>query len=235
MSDVEQWEHDEQRAMETEITTLREQVKKLKAELKSIDGALDDPRANLTLTTSEIIWELKEQVEKLTKERDDLRSRRCEVCGYLEHEREHTGCLREQLAALAEQNEKMREALQKLACLGNGEQYGNSIGNCIAQEALSLPDLATPVLNRIKESNDDVLVMDALRSGEWRITKSIPCECLTDEANAKSAWYVERMCAPFCDDKNLRSWFGRTPIEALSNGKDAIRALAAELEKESGK
>ena len=120
MSDVEQWEHDEQRAMENEIISLREQVeklteesvvlrassrskletisslelqvKKLTAELKSIDGALDDPRANLTLTTSEIIWELKEQVEKLTKERDDLRSRRCEVCGYLEHEREHTGC-----------------------------------------------------------------------------------------------------------------------------------------------
>lgn len=27
---------------------------------------------------------------------------------------------------------------------------GNSIGNCIAQEALSLPDLASPVLNRIR-------------------------------------------------------------------------------------
>ena len=48
------------------------------------------------------IESLREQVEKLTKERDDLRSRRCEVCGYLEHEREHTGCLREQLAALNE-------------------------------------------------------------------------------------------------------------------------------------
>ena len=128
--------------LEFRIKELGEQVEKLKAELKSIDGALNDPRANLTLTTSEIIWELKEQVEKLTKERDDLRSRRCEVCGYLEHEREHTGCLREQLAALAEQNEKMRKVLLRLACLGNGDQYGNSIGNCIAQEALSLPDLA---------------------------------------------------------------------------------------------
>ena len=29
MSNVEQWEHNEQRAMETEITTLREQVEKL--------------------------------------------------------------------------------------------------------------------------------------------------------------------------------------------------------------
>ena len=59
-------------------------------------------------------------------------------------------CLREQLAALAEQNEKMRKVLLRLACLGNGDQYGNSIGNCIAQEALSLPDLASPVLNRIR-------------------------------------------------------------------------------------
>ena len=192
---------------------------------------------------SEIVG-LREQVEKLTKERDDL-------LGYKKYWKEwlslQTGDARkiaeraeqadvfeQQLAALAEQNEKMRKVLLRLACLGNGDQYGNSIGNCIAQEALSLPDLATPVLNRIKESNDDVLVMDALRSGEWRITKSIPCECLTDEANAKSAWCVERMCAPFCDDKNLRSWFGRTPIEALSNGKDAIRARAAELEKTNG-
>ena len=60
------------------------------------------------------IKELGEQVEKLTKERDALRSRRCEVCGYLEHEREHTGCLREQVAALAEQNEKMRNVTYKL-------------------------------------------------------------------------------------------------------------------------
>ena len=58
--------------------------------------------------------------------------------------------LTKQLAALAEQNEKTRKVLLRLACLGNGDQYGNSIGNCIAQEALSLPDLATPVLNRIR-------------------------------------------------------------------------------------
>ena len=45
--------------------------------------------------------------------------------------------------ALAEQNEKMRKVLLRLACLGNGDQYGNSIGNCIAQEALSLPYAAT--------------------------------------------------------------------------------------------
>ena len=102
------------------------------------------------------IESLREQVEKLTKERDDLRSRRCEVCGYLEHEREHTGCLREQLAALAEQNEKLRKALTKWryqnlsynwCCghCGNEVEDGHKEG-C----ALSLPNLATPVLNRLK-------------------------------------------------------------------------------------
>ena len=58
--------------------------------------------------------------------------------------------LRAENAALVEQNAKMREVLLRLACLGNGDQYGNSIGNCIAQEALALPNLATPALNRIK-------------------------------------------------------------------------------------
>ena len=57
---------------------------------------------------------------------------------------------KEQIAELAKQNAKLRGELLKLACLGHGEQYGNSIGNCIAQEALALPDISTPVLNRIK-------------------------------------------------------------------------------------
>ena len=93
-----------------------------------------------------MIAELREQVSKLTEERDALRSRRCEVCGYLEHEREHTGCLREQLAALAEQNERMRVALQAMV----DEAFARNCGLKIADDALSLPDLASPVLNRIR-------------------------------------------------------------------------------------
>ena len=69
--------------------------------------------------------------------------------------------LNKQLAALAEQNEKMRKVLLRLACLGNGDQYGNSIGNCIAQEALSLPNLATPVLNRIRTEGNEAIIAAA--------------------------------------------------------------------------
>lgn len=94
--------------------------------------------------------------------------------------------LNTQLAALAEQNAKLRKVLLRLACLGNGDQYGNSIGNCIAQEALSLPDLASPVLNRIRAEG-------------------------------------MRMAADICSEKH-----------SLSGAEEAIRARAAELEKNNG-
>jgi hypothetical protein len=35
-----------------------------------------------------------------------------------------------------EEIDKLREALEQLACLGNGDKWGNSHGNTIAQQAL---------------------------------------------------------------------------------------------------
>lgn len=96
------------------------------------------------------IESLREQVEKLTQERDALRSRRCEVCGYLEHEREHTGCLREQLAALAEQNERMRNVMRVIAEAVDYYYTEKSADRYCFHEAISLPNLASPVLNRIR-------------------------------------------------------------------------------------
>ena len=92
------------------------------------------------------ITELREQVEKLTKERDALRSRRCEICGYLEHEREHTGCLRVQLLALAEQNAKMRSFLE----FAWKDIPMNEYAFKILEHVMNLPSLATPILNKIK-------------------------------------------------------------------------------------
>ena len=149
-----------------EINTLREQVEKLTEESVVLRAS---SRSKL-----ETISSLELQVEKLTKERDAEIARNRplqsliksteetksfllkkseenkEAVKQLDSERQANAVLTEELAALAEQNEKMRKVLLRLACLGNGDQYGNSIGNCIAQEALSLPDLATPVLNRIR-------------------------------------------------------------------------------------
>ena len=52
---------------------------------------------------------------------------------------------RDEFAAL---NALLGDALKKLACLGNSDSYGNSIGNCIAIEALALPDHASEILRK---------------------------------------------------------------------------------------
>ena len=153
-------------SLEQEVSTLREQVEKLTEESVVLRAS---SRSKL-----ETISSLELQVEKLTKERDAEIARNRplqsliklteetksfllkkseenkEAVKQLDSERQANALLTEELAALAEQNEKLRKVLLRLACLGNGDQYGNSIGNCIAQEALSLPNLATPVLNRIR-------------------------------------------------------------------------------------
>ena len=108
-------------------------------------GIAGEEVADMVDSLEQEVSTLREQVEKLTKERDELHRAFNQPVPRSEWEK-----MQEQLAALAEQNAKMRKVLLRLACLGNGDQYGNSIGNCIAQEALSLPDLASPVLNRIR-------------------------------------------------------------------------------------
>ena len=114
---------------------INEVVKLVEAKCK----ANNEDRLEQEITT------LREQVEKLENRLNKDSQEFTILCA-----KETEKVLREQLATLAEQNEKMRKVLLRLACLGNGDQYGNSIGNCIAQEALSLPDLASPVLNRIR-------------------------------------------------------------------------------------
>ena len=40
-------------------------------------------------------------------------------------------------SAVEAERDALKAALEKLACLGNGDSYGNSMSNCIAQEALA--------------------------------------------------------------------------------------------------
>ena len=148
---------------------------------------------------------LREQVEKLTKELDNVKQvefpRRVQkVTDALKRKHE------KELAALAEQNEKMRKVLLRLACLGNGDQYGNSIGNYIAQEALSLPNLASPVLNRI-------------RAEGMRISTEIhECEDVLAQVG-NSVW----------GEAYQQGW-----IDGTAKYRDVIHARADELEKSNG-
>lgn len=107
-----------------EINTLREQVEKLTEAIQlSEDGSLMDQ-----------FLKAEREVEKLTKERDAAWSVNPTVSENL---------FREQLAALAEQNEKMREACEFAA-----ERFDHP--DNADRMLVALPDLASPVLNRIR-------------------------------------------------------------------------------------
>jgi len=125
-------------SLEREVSSLREQVEKLTKERDALVDAIDN---EMVVTHMGVF-----------NPGDDPKVALNKICCYAQDLGKFFAkdACKEQLLALAEQNEKMRKVLLRLACLGNGDQYGNSIGNCIAQEALSLPDLATPVLNRIR-------------------------------------------------------------------------------------
>ena len=93
---------------------------------------------------ADMVDELEAKVEKLTKERDEWKN---DVING-----GNAGYLREQLAALAEQNEKMREALE----LANGHllgylyNYGGSGVHQFLLDTLSRPISQLLLLNQIK-------------------------------------------------------------------------------------
>ena len=101
------------------------------------------------------IESLREQVERLTKERDI--KEHCIVQLEAEDLR-----MKEQLAALAEQNEKLKDALKTV--VDDAEECTDHdnwtamflsldayhIASTCIEEINELPDLATPVLNRIR-------------------------------------------------------------------------------------
>ena len=90
------------------------------------------------------IASLREQVKKLENRLNKDSQEFTILCA-----KETEKVLREQLAALAEQNAKMREALVDCEqALDECRDY--PITYDIVIEALSLPDLASPVLNRIR-------------------------------------------------------------------------------------
>ena len=112
------------------------------------------------MTYKEECESLREQVEKLTKERDI--KEHCIVQLEAEDLR-----MKEQLAALAEQNEKLRKALTKWQYLNASHNFccgycGNELSEGHRDYcALSLPDLASPVLNRIRAEENEAIIAAA--------------------------------------------------------------------------
>lgn len=84
-----------------------EQHARMTSQSTTLDRAL---RAGTTLYTSD---QVAAAIIKATK---PLEERRCEICGYAEHHREHTSCLRTQLAAAQEEINEWR-GKHDVACL----------------------------------------------------------------------------------------------------------------------
>ena len=125
----------------SDINTLMESLSKFNGKWPYQDAAEQLIKQQAEITT------LREQVEKLTKERNAFQDQ----CIRLKNER---AVENGQLAALAEQNEKFRETLSRWRY--QNLSYNWCCGNCGAVDgdghkegcALSLPDLATIILNK---------------------------------------------------------------------------------------
>ena len=59
---------------------------------------------------------LQYELAKLHTRVAELEERRCEVCGYAEHHREHTGCLRNQVSSLKAELREINAAIDDPAC-----------------------------------------------------------------------------------------------------------------------
>ena len=127
-----------------EITTLREQVEKLTKE-RETEIARNRPLQSLIKSQEEI----KSFLLKKSEENK-------EAVKQLDSERQANALLTEELAALAEQNEKFRETLSRWRY--QNLSYNWCCGNCGAVDGdehkegcvLSLPNLTSPMLNRIR-------------------------------------------------------------------------------------
>lgn len=57
---------------------------------------------------------LNSEIEQLRQRVAELEERRCEVCGYAEHHREHTGCLRVQVKELTAERDALKQQRDEL-------------------------------------------------------------------------------------------------------------------------
>ena len=153
---------------------------------------------------------LREQVEKLTEECVVLRASnktKLDTISYLETREDEN---QQKLAALAEQNERQKEALlyvMRATVLAYDDKPNSPIGWVykVASDAYELPNHATPVMNRIRA--------EGMREAEKIVRKRVQWV-----SNGQGIQY--RSTAP-----------ESISAESLA---DEIRARAAELEKTNG-
>jgi hypothetical protein len=106
----------------------------------------------------------------------------------LNEKQEEIIALCQQLAESQAYAEMIHGALEELACLGNGDRHGNSIGNSIAIKALSIHHDRTALDAAIKAAK-----VEALRAA---------AEYFSEGTNDITAFQLERMAKEIEDTKN---------------------------------
>jgi len=140
------------------------------------------------------VWELERSLATAVRVNESLRKQLTATETRLEgvkqqRDTERTSYLNEfdknqvlikQLADSQKREVMLRGYLERLACLGNGDMHGNSIGNCIAQEALAATtDLDGLILCHAEEVAWYIPEKDlSTTDSEWAAENSEMCEPL---------------------------------------------------------
>ena len=99
------------------------------------------------------------------------------VWGMIDQLKAENAALEEQVAQQAEAIRMKDAALEKIACIGNGDMHGNSVGNCLAIDALAIqpsPEILQARDERVAEACAKYLckmhMYDTAEAmlGEWR-------------------------------------------------------------------
>ncbi|MEG0975204.1 MAG: hypothetical protein RSF42_10950 [Comamonas sp.] len=76
-------------------------------------------------------------------------------------------------------------------------------------------------VNDSKCSEADI-VLAAVSSGDWTLSRAMSQEYLTERANKEHAWSIQRGAAPYCTGSGDRIWFGPTALIALQRAAGAF-------------
>ena len=137
---------------------------------------------NMTTVPSNQIKAMQQEIESLKEQLAQLRIE----ADFNFEQYQDAGRLMFELKEITEQQaEAIRlkdAALEKIACIGNGDSHGNSIGNCLAIDALAIqpsPEILQARDERVAEAITKYLravgvlsyegtALQGIISGEWR-------------------------------------------------------------------
>ena len=138
-------------------------LKELRSELAAAQEEINGWR-NQAHQSQSAFERTQEQLLSAQAEIKRLEERRCEICGYAEHHREHTSCLRTQLAAAREEIKTVTEQKNRMWFEMQTAQNQLAKAEQRVAEACALQVATETKFHWL----DAARVAKEIRSGEWR-------------------------------------------------------------------